>query len=198
MRKLDGRMLLLCATAALAACGPPMHPPPGTLTVAFKPQAASVANLTLSSATMMVDHVVPLGNGPPPGLPPPRPPLAIDALSTIGASIDFDHLPQGVYSRVQFSVDAVQIQGSWRGTPLTAMIGMFGGNLIDLRSPTGEEIGPGMDATLTVDIDVAGWFAGNVLDGATPSGGQIVCDMQNNPMVTGQLSMHVDSSFALQ
>jgi hypothetical protein len=189
---------MLVAIAAASACGPPdMHPPPGTLTVAFKPTPPSVANLTLSSVTLVVDRIMPIGNAPPPGPPPPTR-LTIDALSTTGASLDFDHLPQGVYSRVQFSVDGVTVHGSWRGTPLTAMVGMFGGNQIDLRSSTGREIGPGLDATLSVAVDVSSWFAGDVLDGATSSGGQIVCDMQNNPMVTGQLSMLVNSSFTLQ
>jgi len=199
MPKRNRRLLLLVAIAAgAAACGPPDgHPPPGKLTVSFVASPANVANLTLSSASLMIDRIMPIGNAPPPGPPPPTH-LTIDALSATGASISFDRLPPGLYSRVQFSVDAVMAQGSWRGTPFSALVGMFGGNQIDLRAATGVALDAGQDATLTVAIDVGSWFGGNVLDGATPSGGQILCDMQNNPATTAQLSMRVNSSFSLQ
>lgn len=190
--------LLVAIAAGAAACGPPDgHPPPGKLTVAFAPAAANVTDLTLTSATMMIDRIMPLGNAPPPGPPPPTH-LTVDALAAAGASIDFDRLPPGVYSRVQFSVDVVMAQGTWRGTPFSALVGMFGGNQIDLRAANGVDLDAGQNATLTVGIDVGSWFAGDVLDGATPSGGQILCDMQNNPATTGQLSMRVNSSFSLQ
>lgn len=190
--------LLVCAAALAGACGPPKPPPPGgTLTVTFAPGPASVANLTLTTATLTVDHVQPIGNVPP-QMPPPPMILTINALSPDGASLEFEHLPPGVYSRLQFSVDSATIQGTWRGTPLSAEIGLFGGIPVDLRSNGGAQLGPGQDATLTVAVDVAGWFAGDVLDMAMPMGGQILCDGQHNQTVTNRLSMQVNGSFTLE
>jgi hypothetical protein len=193
------RVLVGCAAAMLAAgCGPgDHHPMPGTLTVDFEPALAGVADLTISSAMLMVDRIQPIGSVPPMGPPPPTH-LTIDALATAPATIAFDHLPQGVYSRLQFSVDTVAVAGTRRTTPFSVHIGMFGGNQIDVRANAGQEIGPGESATLVVDIDVASWFSEAVLDGATVSGGQIVCDGASNPMTTGAISMRVDDSFTLE
>jgi hypothetical protein len=194
--------LLACASLLFVACGPPaVHPEPGKLTVAFTPEPPSIPELTLSSATLVIDHLQPIGNGPPP-MPPPPMPLMIDVLSTAPVARIFDPIPPGVYSRVIFSVDnrngpAVNLQGTWRGTPFVARLGAFGGNPVDVRGTVGAEIEPGRDATLSVQIDVGSWFAGNLLDQATASNGQITCDMMNNPQVAGALLMRVDQSFSL-
>jgi hypothetical protein len=190
------RYLLIGALLA-GACGPPPQPMNSTLTVAFAPKTASVADLTLSKATLVVSHVQPIGNAPPQNPPPPVM-LTIDALSSTGASLPFDHPPPGLYSRVQFSVDDVEIDGTWRGTPVHAMVGMFGGNQVGLRAPSGHELDEGMSVTLTVDIDVGAWFAGDVLDGASMNGGQLECDMQSAPPCAGRLSMQIDQSFTLE
>lgn len=191
------RVLLGCLSVALVACGQgEHHAPPGTLTVSFQPQAAVVADLTLSTAMLSIDRVQPIGNSPP-MMPPPPTRLLVDALSPTGASIAFDRLPPGVYSRVQFSVDDTTMQGTWRGTPFVAHVGMFGGSQIDLRASVGAELDPGRDLELTVRIDVASWFDGNVLDGASAAGGQITVDMSSNPQVAGALLGRVASSFSL-
>ncbi|HWE31286.1 MAG TPA: hypothetical protein VHB97_24945 [Polyangia bacterium] len=193
------RFVLLCASAAAAACGPGHEPhPSGTLTIVFAPMPANVASLTLSSAMLVVDRIEPIGNVPPPPGPPPILHVPIDATSTAEATVDFPHLPQGIYSRLEFSVDNVAVAGSWRGTPFTVSIDMFGGAEIDLRSNVGVPIGPDEGATMTVGVDVSGWFAGDVLDNAMVSGGQITCDAQNNPAVTAQLSSQVAASFSLR
>lgn len=190
--------LLVLAGVALGACGPggDQHPPPGTLTVAFGPVAPSVAELTLTSAIVKLDRIQPIGNGPPP-MPPMPPRLLLDALSATGASFTFDHVPPGVYSRVQFTVDDVDVQGSWRGTPFVAHLAPFGGSQIDLRASVGVAIEPGQDATLPVRVDPSAWFGGNVLDGATPAAGQITVDMTDNAAVAGTMLMRLEGSFFL-
>jgi len=204
--KLLRRVLVTLAALALAGCGPPdHHDNPGVLTVSFTPAPPSLPELTLTSATLLVGRIQPVGNRPPP--PPPMllpPPLSIDATATTPAMRVFDMLPPGVYSRVQFALDSdrpdipdVALAGTWRGTPFTAPLGMFGGTPIEVRATTGAELEPGHDATLAVRIDVGSWFAGNLLDQAMPSGGQILCDMSNNPQVAGALLMRVVQSFSL-
>jgi hypothetical protein len=182
----------------VVACGPPEGPPPpGKLTLKLAPAALATANLTLSSADMHIDRIMPIGNVPPPHMPPPPPMLDVDASSTMGASFTFDMLPPGLYSRVQLSVEGVMVMGSWRGTPLTARLGMFGGGMVDVRSATGADVEPSTNATLTVTIDPNQWFAGNLLDGAMTMNGQIVCDMMSNGPITGELNRRVTASFAL-
>lgn len=192
------RVLLLCASAATAACESGHEPrPSGTLTIVFAPVPASVTGLTLSSAMLVVDRIEPIGNVEPAG-PPPMMHVPIDAMSTAQVTVEFAHLPQGIYSRLEFSVDSLAVAGTWRGTPFTASVDMFGGAEIDLPSNVGVPIGPDEGATMTVGVDASAWFAGDVLDNAMVSAGQIVCDAQNNPAVTAQLSMQVDGSFSLR
>jgi len=201
MGSAPGRVIVLaCACACiLAACGPASQPPPpGTLTVSFEPQAVNVANLALSSATLRLRSLIALGDRPPQGPPPPVE-VTVTVAPPANASFTFDMPPPppGVYSRLQFLVEDATIAGTWRSTPFTAHLGMFGGGMVNLFSASGTEVGAGHDGAFTVTVDANAWFAGNLLDTAMVSGGQITCDQSNNPSVAMQLTMRIAQSFAI-
>jgi hypothetical protein len=123
----------------------------------------------------------------------------LDVLSS-GASFSLSMLPQGVYSRVRFSVDHATAAGSWRGMPLTVALEPNddnGASVVDLRSD-GVEVTPGHDGELAVGVDAGAWFAGNVLDGAAPVQGQIVVDGSHNVAVASQIISSLLGSFTLQ
>lgn len=192
------RLGLVVVAAALGACGPPpmMHGP-GTLTIDFKPMPAALADLTLSAVSIHLSHIGVFGDLPPSG-PPPSDEVQLDGTTATGMSLTVSQLPPGLYSRVEFAVENAMVSGSWRGTPLTAHLGMtFAGSAVDLRSPTGQEVGSNHDGEFTVDVDVGSWFGGDILDTAMIDNGTITCDMQNNPDVTGMLNQRVSASFSL-
>ncbi len=193
------RMLRLIPVAlVLAACHPNMQPPMGgSLAVGFTTAPVDVTGLTLTSATMHLAQIVVLGDRPPPGPPMPAA-LTLDLVAGTGGTLELDLLPPAVYSRVEFVVDNISLQGSWRGTPLTAMIGMFGGIPVKLRSANGEDVGPGMNGTFTVTADPNQWFAGDLLDSAVIANGQITCDGANNMVLGMMLAGRVPPSFTLQ
>jgi hypothetical protein len=191
--------VMLALTAAAAGCGPPDHPPQaGQLSVTFTPRPPALANLMLASGALSLDHILVLGDAPPPMHPPMMPPLDLDVLGS-GASITLTMLPPGVYSRVQLSFEDVLIQGTWRGTPFQVRIAAFRPAPVDMRSPTGKELAHGQDVAFAVTIDANAWFAGGLLDSATPSpGNQILIDDQNNVMIASALMMRIAQSFSLQ
>jgi hypothetical protein len=198
--RLNVNLRVLVVALALSACGPPPPPPPpppGTLTVQLTPLPVSVPQLTLSTVTMHITDIAAIGDRPPPGAPPPPPiEVQLDALSTAGASVALT-VPPGLYSRVLLVVESVTVHGSWRGTPLTAQLGMFGGGLVDLRSTTGVEVGAGENGAFMITVDPGVWFANGVLDSAMVTNNMIVCDQQNNPNIAAQLISRVTMSFSL-
>ena len=123
---------------------------------------------------MAIENLTVIGDVAPDG----RSMLSDFDLDLLGAtrSFTFDMLPQGVYSRITFRIDAIHAQGSWRGVPLTIQIEPEDGtpSNVDLRSSSGVELTAGHDATLTVRVDAGSWFAGDVLDSAAQSSSQIV------------------------
>jgi len=145
---------------------------------------------------MKLDHIVVFGNVPPP--PNVGQMLTVNALGA-AQQVKIDMLPQGVYSRVQFGFDMVSISGTWKSTPFTAFLSPPPRAMppVDLRSANAQELGPEMDITFPVALDVGSWFANDLLDQATPMGGQITCDMVQNPDVTMQMTMRVHDSFSL-
>src|SRR5439155_3826993 len=174
-------------------------PKPGLLTVTFVPTAPATPDLVLSSGTLRLDHILVIGDAPPPMHMPPMQAVNLDVLSS-GGSLTFTMLPPGVYSRVQLVFENVMLQGTWRGMPFQARLAVFRPMPVDLRSPTGKELGHDMDVTFTVGVDAGSWFAGNVLDGASPppGGGTTLIDEQNNFGVTMELTTRVGRSFSLQ
>lgn len=201
------RAITLALTAALAAalataCGPAPTPVPGKLTVRFTPDALTTPELRLDMATLRLGRIVVFGSvPPPPGMMPPMPTdVMLDALSPTGASLTFESLRQGIYSRVQLLVENAALDGAWRGRPFHARLGgMFGGGMVDLRSPTGRELAPGQDVTFEVGVAPNQWLGDGLLDTAVVSpDGQIICDMQQNPTLARELIDRVARSFFLR
>jgi hypothetical protein len=173
-------------------------PPPGTLTVDVRPTVSAVAGLQLSSGHVQIEGLTVLGDVAPDGRSMVSE-FDLDVLSS-GASFSLSMLPQGVYSRVRFSVDHATAAGSWRGMPLTVALEPTddnGASVVDLRS-NGVEVAPGHDGELAVGVDAGAWFAGNVLDGAAPDQGQIVVDGSHNTAVASQIISSLLGSFTLQ
>jgi hypothetical protein len=106
-------------------------------------------------------------------------------------------LPQGVYSRVRFTIDHVSAAGTWRDTPLSLSLEPSDDTPVDLRSD-GVEVTPGHDGVLALGVDPGSWFAGNVLDGATVSANEILVSGSSNGAVGAQIVSRIPLSFALQ
>jgi len=192
---------LALTVLAATACGPAPTPDPGKLTVRFTPDALTTPELRLDMANLRLGRIVVFGSvPPPPGMMPPMPTdVSFDALSATGASLTFDSLRQGIYSRVQLLVEMAALDGAWRGTPFHARLGgMFGGGMVDLRSPTGRELAPGQDVTFEVGVAPNQWLGDGILDSAVVTNGQIVCDMQQNPTLARELIDRVARSFFLR
>jgi hypothetical protein len=187
----------LLSLLVLVGCGPPAGmAKPGVLTIDFVPGAAPSGDLVFTKAELHLDHIMAIGDAPPPmNQPPPMAMLDLDALD--GAKdVSFGMLVPGLYSRVRFTLSQLTVTGSWRGTPLMVDLGGFMGTQVDLRSPGGHELGHDENVTLTVGVVPTGWFDGNVLDQVPPSGGTIVVDDQS-AMAPGILD-HIAHSFTLQ
>jgi hypothetical protein len=191
------RLLAAASLSALTGCGNSpggTGPAPGTLTVDVKPAAIAVTGLSLTSCKLEIEGLTVLGDVAPSG--PMIHEFTLDALSA-GASFPLAMLPQGVYSRVRFSVDHVSAAGSWRDTPLSLSLDAGDNTIVDLRS-NGVELTPGHDAAFTLGVDPGSWFAGNVLDGATVASNQILIDALTNTAVGAQILASVPASFTLQ
>ena len=192
-----GAVALLAA--ALAGCGNPPGqgnaPDPGVLTLTLRPTDTTVDGLALASATMRLEHVEILGDVP----AGDRSMLSSAEVDLLGAPSQyvFSMLPQGVYSRVRAAIDHLRLQGSWRGTPLRIDVEGEDQGLIDLRTATAQELGPGHDVMLTASIDVGSWFAGALLDQATPFAGQILIDEYDNHGVGTELAARAIASVTL-
>lgn len=191
----------LLGASALVGCGNPSGsgPPAGTLTVDVTPTVSAVSGLHITSGKMQIEGLTVLGDVAPDG----RSMISefnLDLLSS-GASFSLSMLPQGVYSRVRFTVDHANVAGTWRDVPLTIAIegGDDGGSasVVDLRSD-GVEVAPGHDGTLALGVDAGSWFAGNILDGAPAVQNQIVIDGSHNAAVAAQLLARIPASFTLQ
>ena len=200
-----GRSAIIVAlvAGALAGCGgnPGGNPPPdaGTLTLTITPTSPATSPLALQQARLKLDNVSLVGDVVPDGRSMLSD-VSIDLLSS-GMSFAFTMLPQGVYSRVRFTVDNVAMQGTWRGVPLTIQLEPLDGSsigVVDLRSSAGVEVAPGHDVTIPVVIDAASWFGGALLDSATQSSGQIVVDANNNVAIVQQLLSRIAPSFSWQ
>lgn len=215
MRRMTKRSIvcLLALLAGASACGPPHGMSPrGVAKVTFTPVPEELAELTLDVAAMRLLGVEvygaaapppsPPARGPGPRPPPPPPPpmprdATLDALST-GVSLGYANLPRGLYSRLRFVLEDVELRGTWRTTPFEAHLATFRGESVDLRAAMGKELGPGQDVEFTVTVDVERWFAADLLDAAVAAGGTITCDEQNNPMVADKLLDNLTHSFFLQ
>ena len=191
---------LLVAAALASGCGqsPGTQPPMGgVLTLNLAPSAPSGSELSLQAAKLEIEGLTVIGDITSARANPSE--LALDLLAAT-RSFTFDMLPQGVYSRVDFHVDSLHAQGTWRGVPLQIEIDGADGAAatVDLRSSSGAELGAGHDVTFTVSVDGSSWFAGDLLDSATQSSSQIVVDANNNTALGAQIFSRVLASFTLQ
>ncbi len=190
----------LWGAAALTGCTSPpgsSSTQDGVLTLAVMPTVSAVSGLQLTSGRVQIDELTVLGDVAPDGRSMVSE-FNLDLLSSTGASFTLSMLPQGVYSRVRFSVDSAVVMGSWRGTPFSVALETDDSvAAVDLRS-NGVEVTPGHDGALTLGVDPGTWFAGNVLDGATPVSGQLTIDSSHNAAVAAQLTSRLAGSFTLQ
>jgi hypothetical protein len=192
------RLLAAASLSAMTGCGNTpggTGPAPGTLTVDVKPAAVAVSGLVLTSCKLQIEGLTVLGDVAPDGRSMIHE-FTLDALSS-GTSFSLSMLPQGVYSRVRFSVDQMSAAGTWRGTALSLSLEGGDNSVVDLRSD-GVEVTPGHDGELALGVDPGSWFAGNVLDGATVASNQILINGTTNGAVGAQILSAVPASFTLQ
>jgi len=202
----------LVAVGLMAACDGthPTDVPQPVLTITFTGRPIDVAGLTLTTATIHLEHIRALGDAPPPGPPPGSHPdkqvdnIDLDLLGGAASNSVSLSLPQGLYSRVQFNFEKVSLVGTWQGTPLQVDLVPFQGPRVDLRATAGQELRSGQDGTFAIVVNPNDWFAAAILDSAMtsvdPSGGgnRIVCDAQNNTAVGVELTDRIGKSFVLQ
>jgi hypothetical protein len=202
----------LVVSVAASACGPstpPVQAQQPRLVVKFVPSAlVPDERLTLTTATMRLGHVNVFGNAPPPGPPPtggtpdggaPKDRLDFTALTPGGGELTFD-VPQGLYSLVEFHLENIDLDGTWKGVTFHARPAGFPGPKVDLRADDAQEALPDQTITFTVAVDPNAWFANAVLDGAKPATGmtEIFCDDLNNTAVAHMITTQMAGSFSLK
>ena len=184
-------------SATVAGCGDMKgQGPPGSssVTVRVQPMATAVDGLQLSSGRVEIENLTVLGDvGPSQRTMVSE--FSLD-LTSAGKSFMLSMTPQGVYSRVRFSLDDLNVSGTWRGTPFTVQIDPEDQPAIDLLS-TPIDLTPGSSAEFTVSVDPAAWFGNDLLDGATVSAGQLTIDSGHNPTVAATLGSTLPDGFSL-
>jgi hypothetical protein len=183
---------------------------PGVATVAFTPKPVALASIVLERAQVQLDRVLVIGNmlpfpppgeplpdRPPPGDRPPLPNVSLDALSSAGASASFDYLPQGLYSRVRFTLGRISLEGRARGTVFNVSIAPFS-VIIDVRASVPQELGLERDINFPVSVDPNLWFPPYLFqDAMLDNRGEIVCDEVSNPQIGAAITQAMAWSFAL-
>jgi hypothetical protein len=199
-------ILPIVALTALSGClqpsDPSTPPAPGTLSLGFTPVAPALSGLTLTRAATVLEDIAVLGDV----APDDRSMISmvnVD-LTAAGLSFSFTDLPQGLYSRVRFEVDSLDIEGTWKGVPLRVQIQPEGyadaetnDLFIDLRSPVGQELGPGHDASFPVTIDASTWLVASELDSAVDFDDGIRINNHDNPALRDAILARVMSSCSL-
>ena len=138
---------------------------------------------------------------PPPDFPPPdRPPLpdvSLDALSPTGSSASFEDFPQGLYSRVRFTLGRISLEGTARGTVFNVSIAPFG-VIVDVRASVPQELRLDTNINFPVSVDPNLWFPPNVFQYAMlDNRGEIVADDVSNPQIAATLTQAMARSFSL-
>jgi hypothetical protein len=183
---------------------------PGVATVAFTPKPVALASIVLERAQVQLDRVLVIGNmlpfpppgeplpdRPPPGDRPPLPNVSLDALSSAAASARFENLPQGLYSRVRFTLGRISLEGKARGTVFNVSIAPFG-VIVDVRASVPQELGLDRDINLPVSVDPNLWFPPYLFqDAMLDNRGEIVCDEVSNPQIGAAITQAMAWSFAL-
>jgi len=202
---------LALVASGLVACtdDTPSGPTPGVATVAFTPRPVALPYIALSRAQVQLDRVLIIGNMPPPPPPdqpspdrppPDRPPLpnvSLDALSSAGASASFEDFPQGLYSRVRFTLGRISLEGTARGTVFNVSIAPFG-VIVDVRASVPQELRLDTNINFPVSVDPNIWFPPYLFEGAMlDNRGEIVADEVSNPQIGMALVQGMTRSFSL-
>jgi hypothetical protein len=203
---------LALAASGLVACSDDAAsgPHPGVATVGFTPKPVALPYIDLARARVDLNRVLVIGNmppppppgqpvpnRPPPDRPPPLPDVDLDALSSSGSSATLEDLPQGLYSRVRFTLGRISLEGTARGTVFNVSIAPFG-VIVDVRASTPQELGLDRDIAFDVSVDPNVWFPPYLFEGATlDNRGEIVCDEVTNPQVGAALTQAMTRSFSL-
>jgi hypothetical protein len=204
---------LALVASGLLACtdDTPSGPTPGVATVAFTPRPVALPYIALSRAQVQLDRVLIIGNMPPPpppgeplpdrpppgDRPPPLPDVSLDALSSAGASASFEDFPQGLYSRVRFTLGRISLEGTARGTVFNVSIAPFS-VIIDVRASVPQELGLDRDINFPVSVDPNIWFPPYLFEGATlDNRGEIVSDEVSNPQIGMAIVQGMTRSFSL-
>jgi len=209
IRGVCGLALVACGLIACtddAASGPT----PGVATVAFTPKPVALPYVVVERAQVQLDRVLIIGNMPPPPPPgepfpdrpppgdrPPLPDVSLDALSSTGASASFDYLPQGLYSRVRFTLGRISLEGRARGTVFNVSIAPFS-VIVDVRASVPQELGLDRDINFPVSVDPNVWFPPYLFnDAMLDNRGEIVCDEVSNPQIGATIIQAMAWSFSL-
>ncbi len=162
-------LLLLVAGCGGGASAPAQST--GSVAVAFATQPLPSGPLTVDSAALVLEDLSLFGDvQAAPGYMLPD--VAVNAL-TPATPLTMDGLPQGVYSRLRFSVQSLQVSGEWRGRSLVVDLVDRDDDddvVADLRASSGRELTAGQTIHFAVTIDVAAWFAGVDFDQAVVDG----------------------------
>jgi hypothetical protein len=181
--------------AALVGCGgmatPP--PPPGQVSVQLVPDALTVPKLMLTAERLTLENITLFGDVSTANLTINE--VSLDLLG-IPAPLVFPSVPQGLYSRVRFQASEVDITGTYGGVPLRIQF-ENDATVVDLRSPTGQEVAPNHNGQFALTVDDNSWYANGLLDGATVSNGQILVSNTSNASIAQTLAMRIAASFAL-
>jgi hypothetical protein len=193
----------------LAACSDDatqMHQP-SVVTVAFAARTLMLPEIDLTATNLRLDRLQVLGNVPPPGSSPDRPPpqgprpeiprIDLDVLST-GTTGSIEDLPQGLYSRVRFILGRVSLDGVWRNTRFHLSLAPFGTIIVDMRASTPQELSQAGNITFDISVDPNLWFPPGVFYGAALDGrGEIVVDDTINVPIGMAILQSMPRSFTM-
>jgi hypothetical protein len=189
-------LLLLVAGCGGGSAAPAQST--GAATVGFAAQPLPSGPLTLDGATLELEDLSLFGDvQAAPGFMLPDVSVNVLAPST---PLRMDGLPQGVYSRLRFSVESLQTTGHWRDRSLVVDLVDRDDDddvVADLRAPAGRELTAGQTVSFSVTIDVAGWFAGIDLDQADVDDDRIRLGGGHNGALVQSLLAALPGSFQL-
>ena len=158
-------LLLLVAGCGGGAAAPAQST--GSVAVAFAAQALPAGPLSVDNAALVLEDLSLFGDvQAAPGYMLPD--VSVNAFMPT-TPLTMDGLPQGVYSRLRFSVQSLQVSGAWRGHSLVVDLVDRDDDddvVADLRASSGRELNAGETIRFAVTIDVAAWFANIDLDEA--------------------------------
>jgi hypothetical protein len=177
---------------------PIVNPPPagGTVSAQFTVSMPTVPGLQLTAGAIGLGHFDLFGDVS----TTPEAQLhgaTINAVTTsMGQTFSFPNLPQGVYSRLEFSVEHVWLTGSYMGVPLTVHDDNEGPR-VDLRAMPPPELVDGDAVTLPIAVSSDTWWRDVDLSLAELDDGRILIDAFHNWELASAIMRDVGLSFAI-